>query len=242
MFRFLFCIVTLAYTLCGQTINQQLTDRSTIIVTHNGMKFQFTIAEVKALYADLHAQSDPALPENSYFPAKLKEKLIYLRTKAYVIENPGFPKGWESGHNANGSLTFAESGFCSLPINGKQSPISPCVTVYPTILMMFMRSFYPMSLKPDRSMKNTFAVSMGHESIHLERGATFWTTLTLKSAGDEEVRCWFRTLKDFVEPLRAAKEPISKDFTDLDDMLKPCGGKLPCKKFEDYVRQYKADK
>ena len=230
----LFFVLMFGLAVLVQTPNQQLTDQSTIEINRNGVVIRFTVAVAKELASSLNRQIDPELPENTYFPPELKRILGAVKKNAITVVTPEFPPEFnKTSPFSLQSVTVASANYCDAPTLGYIN--TPCVKIYASMLQVFLRSEYPLLAKPNRSFINSFALFVGHEGIHLERGATFFDRKIVPQPeiDAEEKRAWFRTIKDFARPLRLAGEPMHSTFTKLDDLLKTCNYNLPCKKFDD---------
>jgi hypothetical protein len=105
--------------------------------------------------------------------------------------------------------------------------------------MFWLRAEYPFLKQPNREFKTSFAVYTGHEVRHSDISPAAWFALIPATVENEELRAWYRTVVDFVEPLRDRREPIESELINLSDMLRQCGRKLSCRAFEMYIRQSK---
>ncbi|MDP3741170.1 MAG: hypothetical protein Q8R08_02465 [bacterium] len=113
----------------------------------------------------------------------------------------------------------------------------PCVEVFPNVAMILLRMEF-MMLKPNEAFKNSIAVWMGHEAIHLENSSEWFVKIKPGPAlVAEEIRAWHKTIRDLVAPLRKAHRPLNNHLIKMDDLLKPCRYRLPCPVFEARVRQ-----
>jgi len=218
-------------------LNKQLNDQSVINFEQNGRRISFSVAEAKATYRNLWEDINPYSPQNSYFPEAMKVVLRKLRGGGvYVIENPFFP-------NAPGislaMLPTASANYCTIPNTPIQN--KPCVQVFINSLMLEMRAVEKLAV-PDERFKHQFALTMAHEGVHHERGIEGWQNLTQQKVQAEEIRAWFKVMHEMVAPLRQANRPVSAEYQKIDDLLKPCLYKLPCKNFETYITEYKTPK
>ena len=70
--------------------------------------------------------------------------------------------------------------------------------------------------------KNTFALSLVHEAVHLERPPEFFFTKTKQETIDEECRTWSKVDINAVRYLRQIGQPLDEDWIKADDILKRC--------------------
>lgn len=229
-----FCLFVAVGVVEAQTLNEQITDRSVIELERGGLKIRFSVAESKALFNQLYRETDPALPENAYMPPVMKERLTWLRKNAIIVAKPTFPPGFRPQTDLS-VMIFAMANYCDAPAMNIRN--MPCVEVFPNVAMILLRIGF-MMLKPNEAFKNSFAVWMGHEAIHLENSPEWFVKIKPGPAlVAEEIRAWHKTIRDLVAPLRRVDRPLYDQHIQMDDLLGPCKYRLPCPGFEARVRQ-----
>jgi hypothetical protein len=226
----------------AQGINRQLNDNTILDITRNGVMVSFSVRQAREMSINLGAAVDPKRPENVYFPPYLKEKLQWLKDNAMTGYNPIMPEGWDSVSVISPqTATMAIATYCTIPAPANWND-RPCIFVYPIMMMILLRFEFHLTA-PDQRFKNEFAMYLGHEGIHLEREKAFFRpNIPHEEVVKEETRTWFKMCRDMVRPLRRAGQPVGKDLEDVDDLVKACGYKLPCRKFEALVRDKLASK
>ena len=182
--------------------------------------------QAEEFFLQIIAQVNPAVPENSYFPAALKRRLEWALTEwshgrlemtvATSIELPDGriapPRfGWMFSDYHNG-----------LPRIGTQGP-----GLYRVI---HENGGYITPLTP--KMKNSMAASFAHESVHLDNKAYFQNkNVTIEQWLEEELRTWAIVTQDIYKPLREMGQPLDSNEVKADDAYRTCNYLLPCEQF-----------
>lgn len=190
--------------------------------------FIYDPTEARTLINALFKAIDPDLPSNAYFPAALRNRLawVYTENKArrLIIDakdtrhpnNEGaiLSASWHQGH--------------------------PAIQVFAPTLVFIVRIKFGMSLAEamtNVALKDMLALSVMHETIHLELGEKVLAPVTPEQFLNEEVRAWGIMVRDGVRPLRELGHDLEKDFSLADDALKACQYRLDCESFRDHIRK-----
>jgi hypothetical protein len=168
----------------------------------------------------------PKLPENSYFPPFVKERI-----------------GWVESQLAAGKLgryTVAQSNYglrmASAALEVKPGLKIPVIYIFLTELAKFA-IVQTGSLSINELLKNTYAVGYTHESIHLERSVA---QLEQASRTDlkEEARAWLKTAKLAIHPFVVSHHPLEDDMVRLDSITGKCNYVEPCPALTDWLSRY----
>ena len=221
-------------------LSRQIQSEESVIHITNGMRnVKFSIREAKETFWQLSDMVDPDRPENAYFPPYLKDRLSWIRQNAAVGPSYYLPSTWENGSIDNGEgVGMMSANYCQF-----QAGEQPCVTAFIIPMMVLMRLDENFLLeKPNRAFVQTFAIFLAHEGIHLERERNYFQPfIPGEVLYAEELRTWFKTIRDIVHPLRQNGEDTFPEFANLDNKLAACDYRLPCPEFEDAIHQKVTD-
>ena len=212
--RLIIYVVLLCLSVCDRAFAQD----------KKGPVYQFTSQVAIELVNDLLTGITPDRPENVYMPEFLKEKIRWL----YAEEAT---KRLELKFTSDDQGLLGQTLMRAYYLNGK-----PIVEIVANRLVMLIRIQEHVMTHYSRMQKNTFAVGLAHETVHLERPPRYFTVKnqTRSTFIAEEFRTVEKIDRLVVQPLLAKAEPIDVDFVDLNRILKKCDHKLPCQSFVDY--------
>jgi hypothetical protein len=191
----------------------------------------FTKEEMGSLVNSLLAAVAPA-DSNSYFPELIKQKIVQI----YTAKNAGtlavelaLPGPYSVGKRMY-------SGYDS-------TRIRKMLGINGSGIMVWIRLTEHTPTGFTRSQKNSFALGLTHEGVHLDSFPDFTTISkwTHDQVVDEEVRTYFKVNMLAVRPLLAKGEPVTRSFVVIDSIIKSCGD-TPCTALRKWVAQVGVEK
>ncbi len=164
---------------------------------------------------------DPTLSENCHFPTFLKERL-----------------GWIKEERSKDRIRFGfkESMFGLLAV-GKDSDGTDIVLVALPLMLKY-ESYNSMDTIKKRRVRNTLALALAHESLHIEesRGNHLWQGGPFKDMIEEEMFVRAVVNENGAIPLLEKGEVLTRDEEDTAIMLASCSGKwTTCEPFRAWV-------
>ncbi len=196
--------------------------------------FLFSEDEVKNLVNGLLEAVTPSKPENNYFTPLMQDKINWVWNEYAAGEIKlecvaVYAKNMDGTENRR---VIASSGYYS--VNGdSKAPYKPVIIIYGPRLMMLVRIQNRIFSGFDQKTKNTFALMVAQEAVHLEQPQAFYAEAEGNVAMhfDEEIRAHFIVGVGAVRQLRRIGQPLEVDYIEQDDALKECGYKKPCPQF-----------
>ncbi|MBX4204861.1 MAG: hypothetical protein KW788_01570 [Candidatus Doudnabacteria bacterium] len=185
-----------------------------------------------ALVNQLFGAIQPALPENSYMPDALKEKI-----------------NWMYGQQAANKLSFKlvtdDNGNLGVALmHSFYQNHAPVVEINANQLMVMVRIQERVRVGFNRTAKDTFAIVLAHEAIHLEKPEAFYTQkipdpiIRKKTQIAEEFRAWRLTDQLIISELLKTNQPVPIGFRNLHEALKHCTKAPSCVAFEKFYSQF----
>jgi hypothetical protein len=187
-------------------------------------------ADVVQLTNQLIEAIDPIRPENSYMTPLMKEKIQWVydavaARKAATGQDMVrliLDQRHDLGQTMMQSLYYQDG--------------LPYIEIVADRLILIIRYRDKTPIGFTQKHKNTFALGLIHEAVHLERPKSFFVTPQSKAAGiAEEFRTWDKVDRLAVGPLLKIGQPLEDDFIFMNGVLAKCGHKLPCQPFADYI-------
>jgi hypothetical protein len=185
-----------------------------------------------ALVNQLLTAVSPAQPENSYMPPFLKQKLEWLYAQ-------------EAAHKLTLKLAADDNGYLgSALMHTVYKDHMPMIEINANQLMVMVRIQEKVQVGFNRTAKDTFAIVLAHEAVHLEKPEQFFSqdvqdpAKRKKIAIAEELRAWKKIDELVVSELLKAHEPVPVGFHNLHAALKNCGNVSPCPAFESFYSQF----
>ena len=168
---------------------------------------------------------EPDRPENVYFPSLIKEKVRWIYNEAAAKRlTTSFT---EDQDKKIGNQVRMTSGYI---IGGK-----PFLEINANHLMLSIRIRDGVKIGFNRKQKNTFALTLTHEAVHLERPRSFFESLKTRQAViDEELRTYRKVDRLAVAELLKKGEPLDVDLHEMHEVLTKCSSSVTCASFTDY--------
>jgi len=206
----------------------------------NPSKKQLFISESEGveLINSLLQAITPSNSENSYMTPFMKGKINWVFTGIQEKHISFHPFG-TLFRNADGTENEAElmsSGYVSKNNDGKP-PYMPQIQLSVPRLYIMVRIQQKVLTGFNQMMKNTFALTLIHEAVHLELSEEHYILPRSSQATlDEEVRAWYEVDTKAVKQLRAIGQPLDIDFITVDDILQRCGYNRNCPRLVEYLQ------
>jgi hypothetical protein len=160
----------------------------------------------------------PTFPKNQYFPDYAKDKLTWA-----VREHHAGRLTLAPFVNAESIQLPADVLLAAARLDGH-----PTIFISMPRLAAFLQepghSIHPFS----RQLINTFAIGLIHEIVHLQNPSANPQDADPRTFVREEFRVYREVNLGVVRPMRYAKQPMSQNLRDVDDMLSLCHDVLPC--------------
>lgn len=214
MNRVLLAVVAVAFFLVDVTYAQPVN-------LFNPYKNPLARMEMQALISGLLDSVNPDLPINSYMPEFLKEKMRpVVRESNLQLKRSGSPIL---------NLVADETGAM-----GAKLMRANYVNSLPRIEIFADKWFYLVRIRDGVAVghsqlhKNSFAVCLAHELVHLELPPEGFQKERVLI---EEFRAWSKIDKEVVSPLLAVGQPLERTFENVHRILVGCNYKLPCEAF-----------
>jgi len=194
----------------------------------------FDTQEAWTYFQSLATSVYPDLPENSYFTEFMKVRLAWIDNDSKKFATS---KG-EEGLSVNLVMTVpAAMGGVTRSFQFPDR-IKHIEEFAPRLFEAreYFKVHYPADWEV--RMKNTFAISNVHETIHLDEYHPELNDL-VKPNDDyyrEESRAWWVTVEKAIHPLKQLNQPMDEYFERYDEAYVACNGRLPCKTFDQDVR------
>jgi len=200
--------------------------------------FNFSVVEAKQLTNELLTATYPPEAGNSYFTPLMREKLMWVadekRVDRLLLSAVGEYSATKSGVVQKGVLMA--SNYTSANRDNKP-PYKPYIEIYTPRLLMLVRVQQKVPTGFNQMCKNTFALGLVHEAVHLERESKFYTVPHSDEQNLlEEERTWLKVDMGAVRQLRAMGQPLDTDYLESDDIMKRCGYKRGCPEFLEYLK------
>ena len=183
--------------------------------------YTFTQKDVNELGNSLLQAVNPSNPENAYMPDFMKEKILWLFNEAIEkrleLVFPSSNKYQEERQIA--MQTYYAGGI-------------PHVAILADHLITSIRVKEKTPSGFTQRQKNTFAMGLVHETVHLERPREYFEDPKKSEDLDEEFRTYGKVDKLVVSPLLKMGEPIDDEFIKLHEILLSCNYQSPCLRFQ----------
>lgn len=190
------------------------------VVEAQRLEYRVQPAEAQKLMQEYLIAILPTKPENGYFTPFMKEKIRLTREMVQ-----------------NGSINLVLDTHDLTPEDDLGLMYTTWSTGKPTIGINVSRMWLIIKTRSKGTNpeinKNTFALALIHEAVHLERGGR--VPRNADSLIAEEMRAWYKTNMEAVRPLRKSNHPLDKQFILIDDVLIKCRDKMNCKAFRDLL-------
>ena len=189
-----------------------------------GQIYAFSSQEAIDLVNQLFTAVNPASPENSYMPSFMKDKIrwAYIQHNTHTLQF----KFISDEKNELGRILMRSSYQKRLPT----------IEIVANRLLMIIRVQEKVAFGFNQMQKNTFALGLTHEVVHLEQTESFFTTKETRTKFiNEEFRVAKKVDKFAVTPLLDAGQPIEVDFEDMHKIFQGCGMAKECPAFTVYL-------
>ncbi len=217
-----FVLVVLVLIACGSLFAQQKVQPKIIV--------KASVTDLMGLFNGLLEGILPSKPENAYMPELMKTKINWLYNKdAEVYKVTG-------NHVINVALDPERQWQNTLAHSFYVGPY-PGVNVIADKLYELVRIEGRMPVGYSQINKNTFALSIVHEAVHLEQSPEYFNALHSRKIGivEEEFRTWSKVDRLVVEPLILMGQPVDEAFLNGHKWLVACKYAMPCKELTDTV-------
>jgi hypothetical protein len=207
--------------------------------SQQAIQVQFDEKEGLKLVNDLFNAVNPSLPENSYMPALMKEKIswIYRRSKEKKLIIHVTTAYFQTESGEISKKVLMSSAYSSEKSVGFPAHL-PIIEIYFPRLWTLFRVEENIEKGFSQMAKNAFALALTHEAVHLEKGESefisrinrpdlFWA---------EEERTYIKVDLEAVRLLRLAGQPVATIDLEMDNVWQGCGDKLPCPEFTRYLK------
>ncbi len=198
-------------------------------------KIDVTVSEREGveLVNELFAAVDPSNPENNYMTPFMKEKI-----------------GWVYGEIASKRLVFTPSAYFGKNADGttndtmlmntsyieQNGQTLPTITLLVPRLLTLVKAQHGLSRGFNDAIKNTFALTLVHEAVHLEKGTEYFLKKhNAEEVVEEESRAWAKVNLQAVRALRKDSQPLEPDFLEIDDLLHKCRDDYRCTEFKHLI-------
>jgi len=210
-----------------------------IVITDAQGNVRLTIPQSEAvrLVNDLLADVNPSNPKNSYMTPFMAEKIswVYTETQAGRLGFNPYAGLFTTSDGRPKEATMMTSGYTSRN-NDAQPPFMPFVNLSISRLFIILRVQQNVATGFNQQVKNTFALMLVHEAVHLEHTAEFYNQKrTTEEISQEEARAWFEVNIKAVRQLRASGQPLESDFIEIDNILLRCQDDPQCPQFLKYL-------
>jgi hypothetical protein len=185
--------------------------------------FVFSPQEAIELTNQLITGINPGNPENSYMTPFMREKISWI----YIQESLGKLK-LKLVTNENGVLP--ETALMHSFYEGNV----PVIEIVANRLLMLIRVQQNVAKGYNQMQKNTFALGLVHEAVHLENPPQFFTTKDAAATRNEELRTWRKVDELAVAGLLKGGQPLDIDYPGFHNIFLKCGYKGPCPAFDKY--------
>lgn len=200
---------------------RQVTQTQPRQVAKSPQNYYFTEREAKELANQMLAAVNPDRPENAAMPSFMKEKILWLINQQ---NSQNLIVALKPQYRSTGDRS-------SLMDSGYDDADKMFINIYGARLIQLVRqqNNTPVGFNPKE--KNTFALALVHEAIHLEQPASYFRSAGYDELIAEEVRTWAKMIIYAVRPMRSRGEPLESDFREMDDTLKTCNDRPDCEGF-----------
>lgn len=187
--------------------------------------YNFTKQEGIDLVNSLFKACNPDLPQNTYMPSLLREKLrwVYLNKIGRRLET-------QTVFNENG-----EFGGIAMFAGYSENGI-PHITIVVDDVLLSVRVDNGVKTGFNQMSKNSFCMELAHEATHLEKSKAFLLSMNRTKRIQEEFRV-YKKLESVVFELRAKKEPLDREHVEIYEIVSKCPGLTACPAFVEHFSQ-----
>ena len=182
---------------------------------------EIQVHEASQLMRHLLVAVDPNAPTSHFIPPFVRQKLTGLfsrfKSEELVLNLSPIPCRDKGGENV-----LMKSAW--LPEWKKLG-----VEVYAPKLLEISGGRFTAKLR------NTFAIGLAHESIHLENTREHFVSGSAQDRYQDEVRAWLVTILRMVRPMREAGQELDIFWLAADDVLGNCGDSPACPEFQGFI-------
>lgn len=212
MKKLCFAVIVLTMQLHGQFIPRNYT---------------FSKQEAVDLVNQLFKACNPDIPANAYMPTFLREKLRWV----YVEKLAG---------RLNTEFVTDEKHElgAALMLGGYDDRGVPFIRIVADNLLLLIRVEYGVKTGFNQMQKNTFALALAHEAVHLEQPWSFFKyKKTHQKFVDEELRTHRKINRQVVTELLKKGELIDIEFMKIREVLSKCGNLVSCSAFTEFINR-----
>jgi hypothetical protein len=187
--------------------------------------YEATDEEAVTLLNQLLSAINPSNPENARMPAFLKEKITWVYDKhAAGVLDLMLVRGFLNNNRATMMRTFyTKEGKATIEVSAPR-------------LLIWVRMQGKTATGFTRMQRNSFAVAIAHEAVHLELPkGTFAASQTKADSVKEEMRTWEKIDRLIVAEILAQGEELEIDFVNVHSMLKRCKNPMKCAEFRSFI-------
>jgi hypothetical protein len=185
--------------------------------------YSFTKQEGENLVNSLFKACNPDLPENTYMPTLLRQKLRWV----YVEK---------LSHRLGTHVVFNDKGeFGSIAMFSGYEGGTPYIAIVVDDVVLAVRVDGGLQTGFSRVNKNSFCMMLAHEAVHLEKPKSFFTVgkRTREELLQEEFRTYKR-LEPVVRGLLDKKEPLDNEHLEMYEVIAKCPSSVSCPVFTEY--------
>jgi hypothetical protein len=182
----------------------------------------YTKEEAVILVNQLLVAITPDRPENAYMTPFMKEKIRWVYAEA-------------ASHRLNIAFvdnTKGKMGVRTVLMNSGRDNGVLFIQISANRLLELIRIQQHVAIGFNQMQKNTFALALVHEAVHLERPHD--KPRPKVEFVREELRTCRKVDREAVIPLLKIGEPLDIDFHDIHSILGKCGNSQDCPAFQKY--------
>jgi len=171
---------------------------------------------------------DPADPVNAYMSPFLKKRIRWVyQERAAERLVLGFV-GEYLNNSTLSNQVLMQSGFTK--------DNRPSIDISAKRLIIWVRIQGRIATGFNRMQKNSIAVSLAHETVHLEKPKEAFDALRSREGTIlEEMRTWEKIDRLVVADLLGRHEPIEIDYIQAHEALLRCRGSRSCPEFRHFI-------
>lgn len=220
LFWLLLLLTAIALAMVWGTRRQDALQSAKAPEQAKGPVYMISYPDMMRLNDSLLAAVAPERPENSYMPPFMKQRISWLFSGIARKRIQFFPDTSAIINPPTMAITQFHGDTAALYLR----------VVRIAFWIWYQGHGTPGSYRFNQMQKNTFAVALVHETVHMENPAI--NRYTPQQHLQEEYRTWRKTDLLAVRPLLQMGQPLDSDFVDVDNVLRSCGDKVDCSAFK----------